>query len=117
MGKEENFKGRGKATQFGNGQPTNRGGAPEGKRISTILKELLEGSAVRFSDNEDYKKLDTNTALEVELIVMAFHKNNSPKDKLNAIKEILDRTEGKTKQSIVLKLARYYLLKRLGVRE
>ena len=100
MGKEENFKGNTKATQFGNGQPTNKGGTKKGKRISTILKELLQGDAKRFSKNEDYNKLNTNTAIAIELIAMVFHKDSHPKDRLNAIREILDRVEGKPKQNL-----------------
>ena len=101
MGREINLKGMGKATQFGmpNGNDNAKGGTKKGKRISTIIKDLLDTNAAAFSDNIDYKNLDTNTALAVELITMAFHKDNSTKDKLNAIKEILDRVDGKPKQS------------------
>jgi len=61
---------------------------------------LLKGNVKMFSKNEDYLGLDVNTALAIELISMAFHKESKPADKLNAIKEILDRIEGKPKQSI-----------------
>ena len=84
-------------------QARNNNGAPTGKRASTIIKELLEGDAVSFTDNKDYKELDGNTALAVELITMAFSKDNKPNEKLNAIKEILDRIEGKPQQNVDVK--------------
>ena len=99
MGKEENFKGNTEGTQFGNGQPTDRGGAKKGKRVSTILKELLEGDAKQFSTNKDYKNLDGNTALAFEMIIMGFYKGNATRDKISAINSVWDRTDGKAKQT------------------
>ena len=97
-----NLKNSGLATQFGqpNGNDNTKGGTKKGKTTTTIIKELLKSKVNLFSNNEDYKGLDVNTALAVELISMAFHKSNKPAEKLNAIKEILDRIEGKPKQSI-----------------
>lgn len=87
-----------KGKRFGEGQPTNKGGAPKGKRISTIIKELLNDDISKFKP--ELEGMDGNTALATELITMAFHKDNSTKDKLSAIKEILDRIEGKSMQNI-----------------
>ena len=78
----------------------NRQGSPKGKRTSTIIKEMLQGDVSKFSDNADVKGLDTNTAIVVKLIGIVFHNDTTNRDKLNAIREILDRTEGKPLQSI-----------------
>ncbi len=86
--------------KFGQGQPTNKGGAPKGKRVTTIIKELLETDIKNF--NPKLEGMDTNKALAIELITMAFHRDNSAKDKLSAIKEILDRIEGKAVQDVNL---------------
>jgi len=99
MDKNDNLK---KGVKFGQGQPTNKGGAPKGKRISTIIKELLSGSAKNFSKNKHFQKLDGNTALATELVLMAFSKDDNSRDKLNAIKEILDRIEGKSVQHNII---------------
>jgi len=82
-------------------QPKNNG-APKGKRISTIIKELLNGNADKFSKDKALKGLDGNSAIAVELITMAFSKDDSSRDKLSAIKEILDRIEGKSVQHNVV---------------
>jgi hypothetical protein len=96
----ENLKGKG--VKFGEGQSTNKGGSPKGKRIATILKELLGKNAKEFSKNKAFVDLDGNTALAMELVLMAFSKDDSPRDKLNAIKEILDRIEGKSVQHNII---------------
>jgi len=88
--------------KFGQGQDNTKGGAPKGKRVSTIIKDLLGGNAKAFSKNKDYKELDGNTAMAVELITMAFDKDNTSKDKLSAIKEIMDRIEGKSIQHQII---------------
>jgi len=84
--------------KFGKGQDPTKGGHPKGKRVSTIIKELLDTDISNFSDS--LEGMETNKALAVELIAMAFHKDNTAKDKLSAIKEILDRIEGKPKQEL-----------------
>lgn len=95
MSKLNNLK---NGVKFGFGQDPTKGGHPKGKRVSTIIKELLNSDISVF--NKKLKGMDANRALAIELITMAFHKENSPKEKLSAIKEILDRIEGKPKQDI-----------------
>ena len=94
--------GHNKGVEFGKGQDPTKGGAPKGKRVSTIIKDLLTGNAKAFSKNKDYLELDGNTAMAVELITMAFDKDNTSKDKLSAIKEIMDRIEGKSIQHQII---------------
>lgn len=96
MAKIGDDKNIGKETRFPNNDPT-KGGAPKGKRLSTIIKELLDTDISNFS--ETLQGMDANKALAIELITMAFHKENTVKDKLSAIKEILDRIDGKPNQS------------------
>ena len=93
----KNIKNEG--VKFGQGQDPTKGGHPKGKRISTIIKELLEKSITTYKPDAEDKKLSANEGLAVELITMAFGKD---KDKLNAIKEILDRIEGKAIQTNVI---------------
>lgn len=84
-------------TQFPKNDPT-KGGAPKGKRITTILKELLSKETSEIGINDLPQGIDGNKALALELLKIAFDKNS--KDKLSAIKEILDRMEGKPTQVI-----------------
>ena len=79
------------------------GGAKKGKRTTTIIKELLKMDVSKFSTNKDLKGLDVQSALAVQLFALAFKDTESSKDKLNAIKEILDRTEGKATQHVETK--------------
>ena len=95
MGNKEGVK-------FGDGQSTKLGGRKKGKAVTTIIKELLSKNASQFSKNKDYAKLKGNEALAVELIAIAFNKDNSANEKLSAIKEILDRTEGKAVQTNIV---------------
>ena len=76
------------------------GGAPKGKRVSTILKNLLDGNLDDIIDNPMLKGKEGNEALAVQLLSLAFHKDSGSNEKLSAIKEILDRIEGKPKQEI-----------------
>jgi len=92
-----NLKEIGKNTQFPN-NPINKKGAPKGKRVSTILKELLDVDISTFDKTK--KGMNVNQALAVELLAMAFHSDNTPSEKINAIKTILERIEGKPQQSI-----------------
>ena len=86
--------------KFGEGQDSKKGGAPKGKRVSTIIKELLQTDIKNF--NSSLEGMDANKAIAIELRTMAFHKDNSAKDKLSAIKEILDRIEGRSKQDVTV---------------
>ncbi len=89
-----------KGVKFGEGQDPTKGGAPKGKRVSTILKNLLNGSLDEIIDNPNLKGKEGNEALAMQLLTLAFHKDSSSNEKLSAIKEILDRIEGKPKQEI-----------------
>ena len=86
--------------RFGEGQNSTNGGAPKGKRVSTILKNLLDGNLDDIIDNPMLKGKEGNEALAVQLLSLAFHKDSGSNEKLSAIKEILDRIEGKPKQEI-----------------
>lgn len=88
----------GKDTRFGTGQDPTKGGAPKGKRISTILKELLEKNTSEIGLKGLPDDMDGNKAIALELLTIAFSKDS--KDKLSAIKEVLDRLEGKAVQKI-----------------
>ena len=94
IGEDKNI---GKATRFPHNDAT-KGGAPKGKRISTVMKELLDLDVSEFSDK--LKDMDTRTAIAVELVTIVFHTDSEVKEKMSAIKEILDRTEGKPNQKI-----------------
>lgn len=84
-------------TQFPNNDPT-KGGAPKGKRISTILKEILSKETSEIGIENLPEGIDGNKAIAIELISIAFDKKH--KDKLSAIKEILDRVDGKVSQPV-----------------
>jgi hypothetical protein len=79
---------------FQPGQSGNPNGAPKGKRVSTILKELLED---RVKDKEG-KELTRSQKLALKLFTLS--ESDEDNSALRAIAEILDRTEGKSKQSI-----------------
>jgi hypothetical protein len=85
-----------------NPQNINQKGAPKGKRVSTIIKEILErGDLSKI--REDLKDIDDGKkALAIELLTIAFSNSDEIKtsDKLNAIKEVLDRTDGKATQTV-----------------
>ncbi len=85
-----------------NPQNINSKGAPKGKRVSTIIKEILERGDLSLI-REDLKDFDDGkTALAVELLIIAFSNSDEIKtsDKLTAIKEVLDRTDGKATQTV-----------------
>lgn len=84
-------------TQFPKNDPT-KGGAPKGKRISTILKEILSKEASEIGIENLPPGMDGNKAIAIELLSVAFDKKH--KDKLSAIKEILDRVDGKVSQPV-----------------
>lgn len=77
--------------KFEKGKSGNPAGRPPGKSISTILKELLEGTIKNASG-------EVKTRAEV-LALTLIEKGIKGKD-LRAIEQILDRTEGKPLQTI-----------------
>lgn len=89
----------GKETQIKPGEVRNPHGAPKGKRLSTLLKETLtDGLAVTI------RKADGTAGVryikEADIIASLIQEAVSGKNKLVAIREILDRLEGKAFQSI-----------------
>ena len=103
MPKGDNLKGVREATQFPHNDPTN-GGHPKGKRITTILKEILSQdiSSLNIKGLDIPEGIDGNKAIALELMAIAFDKKH--KDKLSAIKEILDRMDGKVTQPLDLEV-------------
>ena len=93
----ENLK---KGIKFGEGQDPTKGGAPKGKRVTTILKEILGKDSTEIGIDNLPEGMDGNKALALELLTIAFSKKSRDNDKLSAIKEILDRLEGKPTQSV-----------------
>lgn len=97
----DNLLEAGKGTQFPINDPK-QGGAPKGKRVSTILKELLSKEASKIGIDNLPDGIDGNKAIALELLSIAFDKK--AKDKLSAIKEVLDRIEGKSIQKVETKI-------------
>ena len=85
-----------KATQFSkDNQPEGRGRPKGSRNVATVLKELLA-----LQDKELGGVGDFGSPLAKMLLKIAFDKESSNGDKLKAIKEILDRVEGKAEQNI-----------------
>lgn len=80
--------------KFKKGDKGNPHGAPKGKRMSTILREMLE-SGVKINGQKKDKE-----ALAKELFTIAFSEKTPARAKLKAIEQILDRIEGKPTQTI-----------------
>ena len=78
----------------------NKKGAPEGKRITTILKHILNNDMDKV--REDLKGKDGNEVAALELLKIALSPTSKDNDKLSALKEIMDRVDGKAKQEIGL---------------
>ncbi len=107
MGKEENFKGNTKATQFPHNDPTKGGRKPS---IRNQLKELLtkngklkvakENIISIEHDGSVIIKMPTEMQLAMKLkqIAMGGKNNNT----LKAIQMIMEQIDGKPKQSIEL---------------
>ena len=108
MPKGEHLKGKG-GVKFGSGQPTNKGGRPKGKAISTYLRELGDLNQLSYSlsvtDTNGKKKQKRvnikakegetlNEALAGVLLSKALSGD------LKALQILLDRTEGKPKAEI-----------------
>lgn len=79
--------------QFKPGHSGNPNGRPKGKSLSTILRKLLEGS-VKIKEGDTERSVTRNEQIALALLEKA------SKGDVNAIKEIFDRTEGKSPQSI-----------------
>ncbi|RIV50899.1 hypothetical protein D2V93_08490 [Flagellimonas taeanensis] len=88
----------GKRTQFGKGQDPTKGGAPKGKRTTTILKDILNKKASDIGIEGLPDDIDGNMAIAMELLRIAFGKDSN--NKLAAIKEIINRIEGRPLKSI-----------------
>lgn len=81
--------------QFKPGQSGNPNGAPKGKRISTIMKELLEKELEGPDPSSgQYRKMTM-----AEIIALAMVKEASTGN-VKAAKEVMDRTEGKVPQPL-----------------
>ena len=76
-----------------------KGGAKKGKRVKTVLAELLNNPSKKLKDliPDD---LEPTEAIALELLSIAFSKDVNTNVKLNAIKVIMDRIDGKPIQSI-----------------
>lgn len=64
----ENLK-RGK--KFGSGQPTSKGGAPQGKRLSTWLREIGEQGVVYKDLDGEFRNMPVKKALALALVAKA----------------------------------------------
>ena len=93
MGKQDYKVGKGKPPEHGKikkGEVRNPNGRPRGARsLTTILQEILDNARGEI----DGKKVDGNTLLMATLYKKAIDKKD-----LQAIREILDRLEGKPLQ-------------------
>jgi hypothetical protein len=92
------------ANPFEKGKSGNPNGAPKGKRVSTIMKEMLSMKITEFfpSYATEIKGLTINQALSLELMKIAFGEEKKDGDRMTAVKEILDRIEGKAIQKNVI---------------
>ena len=96
MDKETKGEFPNKATQFtSTNQPAKRGRNKGSRNVSTVLKELLSEQDKTIGGVGDF-----GAPLARMLIKIAFGKDSTDNDKLKAIREILDRIEGKAEQNI-----------------
>ena len=65
-----------KGKRFGHGQPTNMGGAPTGKRLSTYVKEIAEQEVLIKDLNDDLTRMPVKQALAVTLFIKAIKDRN-----------------------------------------
>ena len=75
----------------------NKNGAPKGERLVTKLKKLLKSDAANI--DKALEGLSVDDALMIQLVKIGLSGDDN-KEKLSAIKEILDRIEGKATQIV-----------------
>ena len=78
----------------------NKNGAPKGERLVTKLKKLLKSDAAKI--DKALEGLSVDDALMLQLVKIGLSGDDN-KEKLSAIKEILDRIEGKSTQFVETK--------------
>jgi len=100
MSKIEDLKKNSVGTQFSSENQPLRSGHPKGKRVSTILKETMDMDISQI--DKELSGMNINKALALKLVAIALNKKSNDNDKLKAIKEIIDRTEGKATQHVDL---------------
>ena len=87
-----------KSTQFSSkNQPEGRGRPKGSRNVATVLRELLSTQDKELGGDGDF-----GSPLAKMLLKIAFDSESSNNDKLKAIKEILDRVEGKSEQVITV---------------
>ena len=86
------------AKPFRPGQTGNPNGRPKGKSISTLLSELLE-KKVKDVDGEERTRAEI---IALKLLGKATNAKTVDNSVLKAIEQILDRSEGKAKQTVNL---------------
>lgn len=84
------------ATPFQPGQTGNPKGRPKGKSISTLLNELLE-KKVKDLDGTERTRAEI---IALKLLSKATDAKTVDNSVLKAIEQILDRSEGKAKQTV-----------------
>ena len=92
-----------KLTPFQPGESGNPNGAPKGKRVSTILKELLNKAAPQKMQEAKFVSefLGKNPkATNAEVLAVRLLFNALVKGDHKAVQEIIDRTEGKAMQQL-----------------
>lgn len=77
----------------------NMNGAPKGTTISSYLKKLLEGTINLLDEKGNKIQLTRAEAIALKLLSKALSKSATDQAQLKAIEQILDRTEGKSKQN------------------
>jgi hypothetical protein len=80
----------------GNDPKRNLGGRPKGKSISTLLNELLE-KKVKDLDGTERTRAEI---IALKLLSKATDAKTVDNSVLKAIEQILDRSEGKAKQTV-----------------
>lgn len=84
------------ATPFKKGEVANPTGRPKGKSISTLLNELLE-KKVKDLDGTERTRAEI---IALKLLSKATDAKTVDNSVLKAIEQILDRSEGKAKQTV-----------------
>lgn len=87
--------------KFKKGHPNVSPGRPKGEHITTILKKIANGSPKRLIPDKLIKEYDIKSAgdaLGIILFMKALRVSRLTVGDINAIKEIIDRIEGKVAQ-------------------